>query len=513
MRQVRRKTVDTAAKGYLLKAKNEGLQLSWNKYEGMLPQDGFSQLGLSCHECLQGPCRLNPFRPEESSTVCGLGKDELALAWLTRQAGENRELVASGSLMLAELKHSASSGEVERDLLQSKAAKWSVSGESLSDLVAGLSLKFAELAYPQTQRKMSRTSYLKSLGSQQITLVAFNADLAELLYGQCKSLPRLVGLAVLKEKAVNICLDGTNHSLQASALELSNELEEEAIQRGASDGLNIVLTGDFSTNFTFNTACNEGTTELAILTGLVDLYLIGDGLGRGRIPAEGYHTVVAAAVSTKEDLREVFLQGIAAYAQRDLRKVKVASQAEKVTGVYNLDPQKIKELLDQGLVKGICVIAGGSNLKLTEDQASLDIAKTLSHENILCLTYGNSAVTLAKYGYLNPENPGNSVLAAALNVEGAPLFYSVGGESDAGKILEILRVAGGNKAVAVFPELTIARDLQMALAIAQTGAKVYTGVQLPVAGSVNISEEIDKVIEYCGPKELTETVAKCFEGA
>lgn len=142
MHQVRRKTMDSAARDYLLKAKNEGLQLSWNKYEGMLPQDGFSQLGLSCHECLQGPCRLNPFRPEENSTVCGLGKDELALVWLTRQAGENRELLASGSQMLAELKHYASSGEVALALLQSKAAKWSVSGEGVGDIVTGLCLNW-----------------------------------------------------------------------------------------------------------------------------------------------------------------------------------------------------------------------------------------------------------------------------------------------------------------------------------------------------------------------------------
>ncbi|HZK83607.1 MAG TPA: hypothetical protein VFC58_02825 [Desulfosporosinus sp.] len=494
MRQVRRKTMDTAARDYFLKAKHEGLQLSWNKYEAMLPQDGFSQLGLSCHECLQGPCRLNPFRPEEDSAVCGLGKDELALGWLTRQAGENRELVISGSQMLVELRLYGSTGEVTLDLLKSKADKWSVSGDGVVDILTGLCVKFSELAYPQPQCKTCEMSYLKSLGSQQIKLVDFNTDLAELLYGNCESQSRLVGLAVLKEKAVNICLDGTNASLQASALQLIVELEEEAIKRGAIEGVNIVLAGDFSTNFAFNTSCNEGTIEFAILTGLVDLYLIGDSLGRGRIPAKGYHTVVASAVSTKEALREVFLQGIAAYAQRDLAKVKVSNDLEKAESVGGIDSQRIKELLDQGMVKGICVIGGGSNLRLTEDQASLDIVKMLGLRKILCLTYGNSAVTLAKYGALK-----------------APLVYSVGGESDAGVILEILRVVGSEKAVAVFPELTSARDLQMALAISEIGVKAFTGVQLPVGGSAKISEAISKIIEYRGPKELAETVVKCYE--
>ncbi|GAB6154146.1 hypothetical protein JCM17380_28960 [Desulfosporosinus burensis] len=510
MRQVRRKTMDTAARDYLLKAKNEGLQLSWNKYEGMLPQDGFSRIGLSCHECLLGPCRLNPFRPEEDSTVCGLGKDELVLGWLTRQASENRELLASGSQLLAELRLQVTAGEVALDLLQSKAAKWSVSGEGLGDLVMGLSLKFAELAYPQAQSKKCIKRYLKSLGSQQISLLDFTSDLVEVLYGQCESRSRLVGLAVIKEKAVNICLDGVSPTLLASAQELRTELEDEAIQQGASEGLNIVLAGDFSSSFAFNTACNQGTIEFAMLTGLIDLYLIGDGLGKARIPAAGYHTVVAAAGSSKEALREVFLQGIAAYGQRDLNKVRVSNQVEKAEAVCKIDPQQIKALLDQGMVKGICVIGGGSNLKLTEDQGTLELAGRLSAEKILCLTYGNSAVTLAKYGFLNLEDLGNRGLAGELDDEVAPLIYSIGGEGDAAKILEALRVAGGEKAVAVFPELTSARDLQMALAIAQTGAKVFTGVQLPVAGSVKISEEIGKVIEYCGPKELADTAVKYF---
>ncbi|KJR48356.1 Carbon monoxide dehydrogenase CooS subunit [Desulfosporosinus sp. I2] len=511
MRQVRRKTMDTTARDYLLKAKNEGLQLSWNKYEGMLPQDGFSQLGLSCHECLQGPCRLNPFRPEENSTVCGLGNDELVLLWLTRQARENSDLVASGSQMLVELRHKVTAGKVDLDQLQSKAAKWSVDGAGLSDFVMGLSLKFAELSYPQAQSEESSMGYLKRLGSQQISLMGFNADLAEVLYGRCGSQSRMVGLAVIKEKAVNVCLDGANPTLLANALELSQELEGEAFQRGASDGLNIILAGDFSSNFAFNTSSNQGTIEFAILTGLVDLYLIGDGLGKARIPAAGYHTVVTSVVSSKEALREVFLQGIAAYSQRDLNKVKASNQLEKAEAVGNLDPQKIKELLDQSLVKGICVIGGGSNLKLTEDQGTLELVGRLSAQKILCLTYGNSAVTLAKYGILNLEDLGNKLLADELESKAAPLIYSVGGEGDAAKILELLKVAGGEKAVAVFPELTSARDLQISLALAQMGAKVFTGVQLPVAGSVKITEEIGKIIEYCGPKVLVDTVANYFE--
>lgn len=512
MRQVRRKTVDTAAREYLLKAKNEGLQLSWNKYEAMLPQDGFSQLGLSCHECLQGPCRLNPFRPEETSTVCGLGKEELSLGWLTRQAGKNNNLVVAAFNMLTELKKKVQTEDIELNLLQAKGAKWSIGGEEASILVSGLFHKYYELTYSHVQGGQDRLCHLLALGAQQINLLAFNADLAEVLYGKSESNSRLVGLALLKEKAVNVCLEGTTPSVQAKALELMNELEEEAIQRGAIDGINVVLAGDFSSNFAFDTVSNEGTVEFAILTGLVDLYFVGDSLGRGRIPAKSYHTVVASGDITQEELKELFLQGIAAYAKRDRAKIKVSDQVEKATVVNNLAPLKIKRLLDEDLISGIYVFGGGSNLKLTEDEAGLEIVRSLSHKNALCLAYGNTAVSLAKYGCLDPEDTGNRVLAAALDVEEAPFVYSVGGESDAGQVLEILRVTGTEKAVAVFPELTSARDLQMSLALAEMGVKVFTGVQLPVAGSDEVAEMISRVIEYCAPKELADKIMGFFEG-
>ena len=50
MREVRGKSADVKAKQYFLKAAKEKIQLSWNQYEKMLPQDAFSSLGLTCYD-------------------------------------------------------------------------------------------------------------------------------------------------------------------------------------------------------------------------------------------------------------------------------------------------------------------------------------------------------------------------------------------------------------------------------------------------------------------------------
>jgi ferredoxin len=131
-------------------------------------------------------------------------------------------------------------------------------------------------------------------------------------------------------------------------------------------------------------------------------------------------------------------------------------------------------------MKGICILGGGSNLKVTEDLLICEAAVKLSSENMMCLTYGNAAVTLGKYGYLDKE-------------QGA-LAYCAGSEADIVKILELVQKIGGEKVIALYPELTNGRDLLAALALADAGVQVFTAVKLPVDGSEEAAKEITAFI-------------------
>jgi hypothetical protein len=84
MAKVRKKSAYPEFRFYFKRARMDGIGLSWNFYEKMLPQDGFSRLGLSCFDCLSGPCRINPFLPAGERTICGFEPDDLVYRTLMR---------------------------------------------------------------------------------------------------------------------------------------------------------------------------------------------------------------------------------------------------------------------------------------------------------------------------------------------------------------------------------------------------------------------------------------------
>jgi carbon-monoxide dehydrogenase catalytic subunit len=85
MEFIQKKTNDRAAEPFLLKAAEKGISLVWDRYEGQLPECGFCESGLSCRDCLQGPCISHPFRDAQSKGgVCGKNKDILGVHSLLR---------------------------------------------------------------------------------------------------------------------------------------------------------------------------------------------------------------------------------------------------------------------------------------------------------------------------------------------------------------------------------------------------------------------------------------------
>jgi len=85
MEFIQKKTNDRAVEPFLLKAEERGISLVWDRYEGQLPECGFCESGLSCRDCLQGPCISHPFREDQSKVgVCGKSKDILGVHSLLR---------------------------------------------------------------------------------------------------------------------------------------------------------------------------------------------------------------------------------------------------------------------------------------------------------------------------------------------------------------------------------------------------------------------------------------------
>lgn len=85
MEAIHLKTVDPVGQALLRLASGQGLQLSWDRFEALQPQDGFVRTGLSCaFGCMQGPCRIDPFGRGAKAGVCGLDRDGMVAANVLR---------------------------------------------------------------------------------------------------------------------------------------------------------------------------------------------------------------------------------------------------------------------------------------------------------------------------------------------------------------------------------------------------------------------------------------------
>jgi carbon-monoxide dehydrogenase catalytic subunit len=79
------RSIDPAVHEMLARAEALGLETAWDRFEAMLPQCGFGELGLCCRHCNMGPCRISPFEEEgPKQGVCGATADILVARGLIR---------------------------------------------------------------------------------------------------------------------------------------------------------------------------------------------------------------------------------------------------------------------------------------------------------------------------------------------------------------------------------------------------------------------------------------------
>ncbi len=78
------RSIDPAAQEMLAQAEALGLETAWDRYEAMLPQCGFGELGVCCRNCNMGPCRISPFEEGPKAGVCGATADIIVARNLIR---------------------------------------------------------------------------------------------------------------------------------------------------------------------------------------------------------------------------------------------------------------------------------------------------------------------------------------------------------------------------------------------------------------------------------------------
>ena len=114
------KSVDKTVEKLLKKAKEDGVETSWDRLESQGRQCKFGILGICCKICAMGPCRIIPSGERAQAGVCGAGPDTIAARNFLR-------IIAAGTS--AHSDHGRSVAEAALALAKSDAPDYEIKDE------------------------------------------------------------------------------------------------------------------------------------------------------------------------------------------------------------------------------------------------------------------------------------------------------------------------------------------------------------------------------------------------
>ena len=332
------------------KAKAEGIDTVWDRFEAQQPQCGFGETGLCCRHCLQGPCRLDPFGVSGPKFgICGVNADVIVARGLARSIAGGTASHSAHAKHLAHTMLKFSRGQAPDYSIKDEEKFFAVldrvgierDGKSIPELAGDLAQlaldEFSEREEPPVWLKttvtegrmdlfeqlglipegldsavaevMHRTTNGVDADAVNILLGAIKCavgdytgmflatDLSDILFGTPKPVMAQANLGTLKENAVNVAIHGHNPVLSEIIVAQAEFLREEAVAAGASEGINLVgicCTGlEVMMRHGIPSATNSLSQELAVLTGALDAAVVDYQCIMPSLPfVDGYHTEI-----------------------------------------------------------------------------------------------------------------------------------------------------------------------------------------------------------------------------
>jgi carbon-monoxide dehydrogenase catalytic subunit len=328
---MKKKSIDNATLKMIKHAEQKGVETAWDRYEKMLPQCGFGQLGICCRICVMGPCRIDPFGEGSQKGICGATSDIIAARNLMR-------MIAAGAAA-----HSDHGRDIAHTLLlasEDKAQGYSIKGKNrLYELAGEMGIKtdgrtekeiahdVAEKAFAEFGQQHGELQFIRrapkkrqelwrklgviprgidreiveimhrtnmGVGNDPENLVTqgvraamgdgwggsmIATDLSDILFGEPTPVRSQVNLGVLKKDEVNIIVHGHEPTLSdvIVAAVSDPELKKLAEENGAK-GINLAgiccTANEILMRHGIPLAGNFLQQELAIATGAVDLMVV-----------------------------------------------------------------------------------------------------------------------------------------------------------------------------------------------------------------------------------------------
>jgi len=531
MEFIQKKTADIAVERFLAKASESETSLVWDRYEAQLPECGFCEAGLSCRDCLQGPCISHPFKDSNKLGVCGKDKDILAIQSLLRlvlkgtmayldQVSDFTKGVESGEIkpknkvkadkILKKIKNLFENGgvEVRKELPKPFVRLWDQIGISPEGIARDL--------FKASQRLEGGVSDVEEtlLWAFRSSLLGYMAywlqgSLKRSVFGDLVPAMVEVNLGVLKKETPNLLLCGLFSPI------LQRRIAEEARKKGVH--VAGVCSAPSVPPFSFPQVTNYGSQEIPLMTGAVDLIVVGDQFvnpSLAKLSREWEVPIVPTELLKKEKDLGRFAREIVERTKksfdfrrnipRDIPDVK--ENAMMGFSPENVDVKKILGALNKGQLTGIAILTGSNNVKYTQDQEILTMAQEFLKNDILCISEGQASVTLAKYGFLNPasreRNCGKTLSDLLSSL--AKQLPSVLDFADGSLIDFLLNIAKAGKKelkdypiVACFSEANRTSEVVEAMGMVAMGISTYFWPSLPVTGSTKAMEALTK---FCSEK-------------
>ena len=323
------KSLDPAVRQMIAKAKERGIDTVWDRYEAMTPQCSYGDTGLCCRNCLQGPCRINPFGDEPQRGICGSTADVMVARWLDRAIAAGTAAHSGHAKHLAHTMMKMAKGQAPDYTIKDPAKLRSVAvrlglpvqgrddREIARDVASAALADFGEKETPvqwaatvvtegrvkalskigavpkgidhEVSEIMHRTLYGVDADAVNLLLAGIRCgvadlagcymgtDLADILFGTPTPVVSKANMGTLKADMVNIAAHGHNPVLSEMIVKVAADMKQEAIAAGAK-GVNVVgicCTGNELLERHAIPSCTHSVSqEMALLTGALDAIVV-----------------------------------------------------------------------------------------------------------------------------------------------------------------------------------------------------------------------------------------------
>jgi len=470
METIHLKTVDPVSQALLQSAAARGLDLNWERYEKLQPQDGFLRAGLSCpYGCLQGPCRIDPFGRGADLGICGLDRDRMVAALLLRLClngvlealsdlpGSDTFRVPAwpGSLepKAARALENLGGGELTVNEVFQSAARLHRPGDTAEDLI----------------RCCLRLSMLT------ITLM----DARQTALPKEGKIPCRVGYGLLAAGNPIIGICG-----QPSIGFLAGLVTAAAAYK---PGVGLVSLGDWIAveSGYLPIACTSGEAELLLSSGRISLLVCGPGTDpsvpafcrKQEVPVIFTHEAPAPAKTVR--LAE---ESHNSHAKTDF--FQDMPPVEKVEVIMNAEALQTELKKDQEA--GLALMGGADALQQSLGWIATEVAPVLSGAGLRVAGWGDAALWMVKRGLTRDENEHPVRL---LNPRRGPLDALIA-IAASGSFDDLKGVC--------YTGLNSCRDLAMTLGLAMLGTRVCIGTPLPLWGSKKVRDGLAALFEVAG---------------